>query len=101
MTQTISPLHDRIVIKRIDEQETAGSIIIPDTAKEKTQFGEVVSTGPGKLTSSGEIKPVTVQKGDRIIFGKYSGTEITFDGQEFLIVKEEEILGIIKTSLVK
>ncbi len=97
MTQQIKPLNDRVVIKRLeDEQITIGGIIIPDTAKEKTQFGEVISAGPGKLTSNGELKPLAVSTGDKIIFGKYSGTEIKFAGQDLLIIKEDEILGIIK-----
>ncbi|MCK4264981.1 co-chaperone GroES [Candidatus Babeliales bacterium] len=97
MAKTITPLHDRVVIKRLEEkQTTSGGIIIPDTAKEKTQFGEVVSTGPGKLSSSGEVKSLSVKSGDRVIFGKYSGTEIKFDGTELLIIKEDEILGILK-----
>lgn len=94
---SITPLHDKIVIKRLeDEQTTAGGIIIPDTAKEKTQFGEVISAGPGRTATSGELKPLSVKAGDKIIFGKYSGTEIKFAGENLLIIKEDEILGIIK-----
>lgn len=94
---SITPLYDKIVVRRLeDEQSTSGGIIIPDTAKEKTQFGEVVEAGPGKINASGEARPTAVKKGDRIIFGKYSGTELKFDGQELLIIKEDEILGIIK-----
>jgi chaperonin GroES len=94
----VRPLHDRVLIKRIEEQETVrGGIIIPDTAKEKPQEGEVVAAGTGKRLESGEIIPLEVKAGDRVLFGKYSGTEIKLDGQEFLILREDEILGILST----
>ena len=92
-----NPLHDRILIKRIEEQETAkGGIIIPDSAKEKQQEGEVVAVGNGRKTEEGKILPLDVKAGDRIIFGKYSGSEIKVDNEELLILKEEEVLGIIE-----
>src|ERR1700741_824327 len=92
----VRPLHDRVLIKRIEEQETIrGGIIIPDTAKEKPQEGEVVAAGTGKRLENGQIIPLEVKAGDRVLFGKYSGTEIKLDGEELLILREEEILGII------
>ena len=95
---TVRPLHDRVLIKRIEEQETVkGGIIIPDTAKEKSQEGEVISVGTGKTLENGSIVPLEVKQGDRILFGKYSGTEIKLDGDEFLILREDEILGIIES----
>jgi chaperonin GroES len=91
------PLHDRILIKRIEEQETArGGIIIPDSAKEKQQEGEVIAVGNGRKTEDGKIVPLDVKAGDRILFGKYSGTEIKVDNEDFLILKEEEVLGVIE-----
>ena len=91
------PLHDRILIKRIEEKETAkGGIIIPDSAKEKPQEGEVIAVGNGKKTDDGEIIPLDVKAGDRILFGKYSGTEIKVDNEDFLILKEEEVLGVVE-----
>jgi chaperonin GroES len=93
---TLQPLHDRVVIRRIDEHETAtGGIIIPDTAKEKSQEGEVISVGTGKTLESGTILPLGVKQGDRILFGKYSGTEIKLQGQDYLILREDEIMGIL------
>ena len=93
----LRPLHDRILIKRIEEKEAVkGGIIIPDTAKEKPQEGEVIAIGNGKKTEDGNIVPLDVKAGDRILFGKYSGAEIKMDGQEFLILREEEVLGIIE-----
>jgi chaperonin GroES len=92
----VRPLHDRIVIKRIEEKETVkGGIIIPDTAKEKPQEAEVVAVGKGKR-EKGELIPLDVKVGDRILFGKYSGTEIKLDGEEYLIVREDEVLGVIE-----
>jgi chaperonin GroES len=91
------PLHDRILIKRIEEKETVkGGIIIPDTAKEKPQEGEVVAVGLGKKNEDGKVIDLDVKAGDRILFGKYSGAEIKIDGQEYLILREEEVLGIIE-----
>ena len=93
----LRPLHDRILIKRIEEKEAVkGGIIIPDTAKEKPQEGEVIAVGNGKKTEEGNISPLDVKAGDRILFGKYSGAEIKMEGQEFLILREEEVLGIIE-----
>lgn len=91
------PLHDRILIKRIEENETLkGGIIIPDTAKEKPQEGEVVAVGRGKKTDDGKVIELDVKAGDRILFGKYSGTEIKMENQEYLILREEEVLGIVE-----
>ena len=91
------PLHDRILIKRIEENETVkGGIIIPDTAKEKPQEGEVVAVGNGKMSEDGKIVPLDVKAGDRILFGKYSGSEIKMDDEEYLILKEEEVLGVVE-----
>ena len=91
------PLHDRILIKRIEEKETAkGGIIIPDTAKEKPREGEVVAVGSGKKNEDGKVVPLDVKAGDRILFGKYSGTETKIDNEEYLILREEEVLGILE-----
>ena len=91
------PLHDRVVVKRIDaEEKTAGGIIIPDTAKEKPMQGEIIAVGPGARDDSGKLVPLEVKKGDRVLFGKWSGTEVKIDGQELLIMKESDILGIIE-----
>src|SRR6516162_6394003 len=91
------PLHDRILIKRIEEKETAkGGIIIPDTAKEKPQEGEVVAVGSGKKNEEGKVVPLDVKAGDRILFGKYSGSEIKMDNEEYLILREEEVLDILE-----
>jgi chaperonin GroES len=93
----LRPLHDRILVKRIEEKETVkGGIIIPDTAKEKPQEAEVVAVGQGKKTEEGKLIPLDVKAGDRILFGKYSGNEIKMEGQEYLILREEEILGVIE-----
>jgi len=90
------PLQDRILIKRIEEEtKTAGGIIVPDTAKEKPQQGEVIAVGNGKRLDDGKVQPVDVKVGDRILFGKYSGSDIKIDGVEHLILREEEILGIV------
>src|SRR5437773_2868539 len=90
------PLHDRIVVKRIDaEEKTAGGIIIPDTAKEKPSQGEVIAVGPGGRDETGKLIPIDVNEGDRVLFGKWSGTEVKIDGQELLIMKESDIVGII------
>ena len=90
------PLHDRVVVKRIAaEEKTRGGIIIPDTAKEKPQEGEVIAVGSGNLNDKGELRALDVKAGDRILFGKWSGTEVTIDGVELLIMKESDIMGII------
>jgi chaperonin GroES len=91
------PLHDRILVKRVEEKETLkGGIIIPDTAKEKPSEGEVVAVGQGKKTDDGKLIPLDVKAGDRILFGKYSGNEIKMEGHEYLILREDEILGVIE-----
>ena len=92
------PLHDRVVVKRLEsDQKTKGGIIIPDTAKEKPQEGEIIAVGPGARDESGKIVPLDVKAGDRILFGKWSGTEVKIDGEEFLIMKESDIMGIVET----
>jgi chaperonin GroES len=91
------PLHDRVVVRRVQSEErTAGGIIIPDTAKEKPQEGEVVAIGPGARDEAGKLVPLDVKVGDRILFGKWSGTEVKLDGEELLIMKESDIMGIIE-----
>ena len=93
----IRPLQDRVIVKRIQEEEkTKGGIIIPDTAKEKPQEGKVVAVGKGKANEDGKVVPLDVKVNDRILFGKYSGSEITIDGEEHLIMREEDILGVIE-----
>ena len=95
----VRPLHDRILIKRIEEKESVkGGIIIPDSAKEKPQEGEVIAVGHGKKTEDGKVIPLDVKAGDRILFGKYSGTEIKIDDQEYLIVREDEVLGVLESA---
>ena len=97
MTTNIRPLHDRVIVKRIDEgEQVRGGIIIPDSAKEKPQEGEVLAVGEGKYREDGTRQTLDVQVGDRVLFGKYSSSEIKADGQELLIMREDEILGIIK-----
>ncbi len=91
------PLHDRVVVRRIDEdQKTAGGIIIPDTAAEKPQTGEVIAVGPGARGDDGKIEPLDVKSGDKVLFGKWSGTEVKLDGDELLIMKESDIMGVLK-----
>lgn len=93
----IRPLHDRLIVKRFEEEErTKGGIIIPDNAKEKPQQGEVIAVGSGKVLEDGRKVPLEVKKGDRVLFGKYSGTEIKIDGGEYLMMREEDILGIVE-----
>ena len=95
------PLHDRVLVRRIEaEEKTRGGIIIPDTAKEKPQEGEVVSVGAGIINEKGEIRPLDVKAGDRILFGKWSGTEVKLDGEELLIMKESDIMGILEAPSV-
>jgi chaperonin GroES len=92
----VKPLHDRVMVKRVEEEEkTAGGIIIPDTAKEKPMEGKVIAAGSGARGEDGKVQPLDVKKGDRILFGKWSGTEVTVDGDELLIMKESDIMGII------
>jgi len=96
------PLHDRVVVKRIDaEEKTAGGIIIPDTAKEKPSQGEIIAVGPGGRDESGKLVPLDVQVGNRILFGKWSGTEVKIDGVEYLIMKESDIMGILEETQSK
>jgi chaperonin GroES len=93
------PLHDRVVVRRIEaEEKTAGGIIIPDTAKEKPQEGEVIAVGPGARDESGKVAALDVKAGDRVLFGKWSGTEVRIDGQDLLIMKESDIMGVIEPS---
>jgi chaperonin GroES len=97
MTTNITPLHDRVIVKRIEEgEQMRGGIIIPDSAKEKPQEGEVIAAGAGKYKEDGTRQPLDVKAGDRILFGKYTSSEIKLDGEELLIMREDEILGIIK-----
>ena len=92
----VRPLNDRLLVRRLEEgEQRVGGIIIPDTAKEKPQEGEVIAVGKGKRLDDGKLAPLDVKAGDRILFGKYSGTEIKIDGEDFLIMKEEEVLGIV------
>ncbi len=99
MATTIRPLHDRVLIKRLDEAEQLrGGIIIPDTAKEKPQQGEVIAAGEGKIREDGTRQPLDVKPRDRVLFGKYSGSEVKLDDQEYLIMREDEILGIFTTT---
>ncbi len=100
---TFRPLHDRVLIRRVEaDNKTAGGIIIPDTAKEKPQEGEVIAIGPGARDESGKLVPLDVKVGDRILFGKWSGTEIRIDGEELLIMKESDVMGIVeKTSNIR
>jgi chaperonin GroES len=95
------PLHDRVVGKRIEaEEKTAGGIIIPDTAKEKPQQGEVVAVGPGGRDETGKLIPIDLQIGDRVLFGKWSGTEVKLDGEEYLIMKESDVMGVLEEPVV-
>jgi chaperonin GroES len=96
------PLHDRVLLRRVDQEEkTAGGIIIPDTAQEKPMEGEVVATGPGARGEDGKLQPLDVKAGDRVLFGKWSGTEVKIDGEEYLILKESDIMGVIEGSAAK
>ena len=97
MARKIQPLHDRILVKRLEEKESKkGGIIIPDTAKEKPQEGEVIAVGSGKRDDSGKLFPLDVKAGDKILFGKYSGSEVKLGDEEYLIMREEDVLGILK-----
>ena len=96
MATKFTPLHDRVLVRRVHEVGTTrGGIIIPDSAKDKPQEGEVISVGKGKTNDEGNVSPLALKDGDRILFGKYSGTEIKIDGEDFLIMREEEVLGIV------
>jgi len=98
MATTIKPLHDRVIVRRLDEnnEKTAGGLYIPETAKEKPQEGEVIAAGAGKYKEDGTRQTLDVKEGDRVLFGKYSGSEIKIDGEELLIMREDEILGVIE-----
>ncbi len=98
MATSIKPLHDRVIVRRLDEtsNQTAGGLFIPDSAKEKPQEGEIIAAGDGKYKENGERQALDVKAGDRVLFGKYSGSEIKIDGEELLIMREDEILGIIE-----
>jgi chaperonin GroES len=94
----LHPLHDRVLLKRIEEEPARrGGIIIPDSAKEKPQEGKVIAVGKGKVSEDGKKTPLDVKAGDRVLFGKYAGSEVTLDGQEYLIMKEEDVLGILSS----
>jgi chaperonin GroES len=96
MTTKFTPLHDRLLVRRIEEAGTTrGGLIIPDSAKDKPQEGQVISTGKGKTNDEGKVLPLALRDGDRILFAKYSGTEIKIDGEDFLIMKEEDVLGVV------
>ncbi|RMG91209.1 MAG: co-chaperone GroES [Zetaproteobacteria bacterium] len=98
MATKVRPLHDRVIVRRLDEEEkSAGGIIIPDTAKEKPIQGEVIAVGKGKIMENGEVRPLDVKAGDRVIFSKYAGTEIKLDNEEFLMMREDDILGVIES----
>ncbi len=102
MANKFTPLHDRILVRRVEEADTTrGGIIIPDSAKDKPQEGEVISTGKGKISEEGKVRPLDVKDGDRILFGKYSGTEIKIDGEDFIIMREEEVLGVLSGAAKK
>ena len=96
------PLHDRVVVRRVDtEEKTAGSSIIPDTAKEKPQQGEVIAVGPGARDESGKVNPLDLKVGDRVLFGKWSGTEVRIDGEDLLIMKESDIMGVLEETVAR
>jgi chaperonin GroES len=97
MAVKFRPLHDRVIIKRIEsEQTTAGGIVIPDSAKEKPIKGEVIAIGKGKLLDNGDVRPLDVKIGDKVLFGKYSGTEVKVEDQEYLVMREEDIMGVVE-----
>ncbi len=97
MATKVRPLHDRVIVRRLDEEEkSSGGIIIPDTAKEKPVQGEIIAAGKGKILENGDVRPLDVKAGDRVIFSKYAGTEIKLDGNEYLMMREDDILGVIE-----
>ena len=99
MAVKFTPLHDRILVRRVEEEETTrGGIVIPDTAKDKPQEGVVISAGKGKVNEDGKVRPLDVKEGDRILFGRYAGTEIKLEGEEYLIMREDEVLGVLSGS---
>jgi chaperonin GroES len=94
---SIRPLHDRVVVRRLDEERTtAGGIVLPDSATEKPMEGEVISVGNGKITESGDVRPLDVKPGDKVLFGKYSGTEVKVDGEELLVMREDDIMAVVE-----
>ncbi len=93
---SIRPLHDRVLVRRLEEEKTIGGIIIPDTAKEKPQQGEVIAVGPGKTLDNGDIRALDVKVGDIVLFGKYSGTEITIKNEELVVMREDDIMGVVE-----
>ncbi len=98
MATKVRPLHDRVIVRRLDEEEkSSGGIIIPDTAKEKPIQGEVIAAGKGKILDNGDVRPLDVKSGDRVIFSKYAGTEIKLDGNEYLMMREDDILGVVES----
>jgi len=98
MATKVRPLHDRVIVRRLDEEEmSSGGIIIPDTAKEKPVEGEVVAAGKGKILENGDVRPLDVKAGDKVIFSKYAGTEIKLDGKELLMMREDDILGVVES----
>jgi chaperonin GroES len=102
MATKFTPLHDRILVRRVEEAETTrGGIIIPDSAKDKPQEGEVIAVGKGKISEEGKVRPLDVKEGDRILFGKYSGTEIKIDNEDYIIMREEEVLGVLSGAAKK
>ena len=93
----INPLHDRVVIRRLEEERTsAGGIVIPDTATEKPARGEVIATGPGKMLENGQVHPLSVKVGQEVLFGKYSGTEVALNGSDFIVMREDDIMGVVE-----
>jgi chaperonin GroES len=102
MATKFTPLHDRLLVRRVEEAETTrGGIIIPDSAKDKPQEGEVIAIGKGKISEEGKVRPLDVKEGDRILFGKYSGTEIKIDNEDYIIMREEEVLGVLSGAAKK
>ncbi|GMR06522.1 MAG: co-chaperone GroES [Gammaproteobacteria bacterium] len=94
---SIRPLHDRVVVRRLDEEKTtAGGIVIPDSATEKPMEGEVISVGNGKISENGDVRPLDVKPGDKVLFGKYSGTEVKIDGEELLVMREDDIMAVVE-----
>jgi chaperonin GroES len=94
---SIRPLHDRVVVRRLDEEKTtAGGIVLPDSATEKPMEGEVISVGNGKITENGDVRPLDVKPGDKVLFGKYSGTEVKVDGEELLVMREDDIMAVVE-----
>ncbi|MDX8410410.1 MAG: co-chaperone GroES [Mariprofundaceae bacterium] len=98
MATKVRPLHDRVIVRRLDEEEkTSGGIIIPDSAKEKPIQGEVIAAGKGKILENGDVRPLDVKKGDRVIFSNYAGTDIKLDGEDYLMMREDDILGVVES----